>query len=76
MVKLTIIDAIIIIFAVVAILPEQYINPERAPALYNGIYGFTRLILTFLVGYKVSSFMHPHSQINRVFSLCDRILTF
>lgn len=62
MIKLTKIDAIMIIIAVVAILPELYIAPDKASALYNGVYGFTCLTLTFLFGVMLTQLLNNKRQ--------------
>ena len=61
MINLTIIDAIIII-AVVAILPQLYINPENASVLYIGVYGFTCLTVTFLAGVMLTQLLKDKDQ--------------
>ena len=50
MIKLTRIDAIMVLISMIFILPQLHIEPENASSLYNGIYDFTDSAIKGLVG--------------------------
>lgn len=62
MIKLTKIDALMITFTMLFILPQLLIAPENASTIYNGVYGIADTVVKALFGLIVIQLLSKKRQ--------------